>query len=207
MFITLEGLDFSGKSTALAAIKDKLPEGTVFTREPGGTPKSEEIREILTKHSLELSGLEKLNLFFQSRYDHVQNLIEPSLKAGKLVISDRYIGSTFAYQVGGDGIPFEVVNQKALELFDKFPLAKPDLTIYFQISPDVRKQRFSLRNSDALDGYDEAFYQRVEQAYIDGIKASSKEALIFDANLTPEDVADKLLLIIDDFMEDQEECQ
>lgn len=202
-FITLEGLDFSGKSTALSMIKNKLPSGSVLTREPGGTPTSEKIRDFLTKNSLELSGEQKLNLFFESRESHVKELIEPNLLQNNIVISDRYIGSTFAYQVGGDGLPFELVKHRTDELFNKYPLSKPDLTIYFQIPDDVRKKRFTLRSSDALDGYDSKFYERVEKAYLDGIRASSNKLIILDANNTPENVANKLLEIINNFVRSQ----
>lgn len=202
-FITLEGLDFSGKSTALSMIKNRLPSGSVLTREPGGTPTSEKIRDFLTKNSLELSGEQKLALFFESRESHVKELIEPNLLQNNIVISDRYIGSTFAYQVGGDGLPFELVKHRTDELFNRYPLSKPDLTIYFQIPDDIRKQRFTLRSGDALDGYDSEFYERVEKAYLDGIRASSNKLIILDANNTPENVANALLEIINNFVGSQ----
>jgi len=203
-FITLEGLDFSGKSTALNRIKDQLPQGTIFTREPGGTPKSEQIRKVLTTTSQQLTGLEKLNLFFDARYDHVEKVIDPNIKAGHLVISDRYVGSTYAYQVAGDKLSFDIVDQKAKDLFNKFPTSKPDLTIYFQISSDIRKQRIGLRSQDDLDKYDEDFYKRVEKEYLKGINASAKQVIILDANGAPEETANKLLNIILDFTKDTE---
>ena len=201
-FITLEGLDFSGKSTALHAIKNQLPMHTVLTREPGGTPDSERIRNILTTQSQHLTGLEKLDLFFEARYDHVEKVIDPNIKNDNVVISDRYVGSTYAYQVAGDKIPFEVVDDKAKKLFEKYPTSKPDLTIYFQISPAIRKERIGKRSKDDLDKYDESFYQRVEAAYIKGVKASAKQVVILDANGEPEEVAEKLLSIIQTFLKE-----
>lgn len=195
-FITLEGLDFSGKSSSLKAIADELPKNTVLTREPGGTPLAEEIRNILTEKSRSLTGLEKLDLFTKSRVDHIEKIIEPALKNNQLVVSDRYVGSTYAYQVAGDNLPFETVDKKVKELYKRHPLAKPDLTIYFKVSPDVRKQRMNLRSQDDLDKYDEDFYKRVEQAYLDGIKASSKNIAFINADKSHDDVAHQLLNII-----------
>lgn len=201
-FITLEGLDFSGKSTALNAIKTHLPEHTVITREPGGTAKSEKIREYLAKHSQELTGLEKLEQFAAARQDHVERVIVPALLNDKLVISDRYVGSTYAYQIAGDGLPFEVVDDVTKALYQELPLAKPDLTIYFETSSDVRKSRMGLRSQDALDAYDEAFYERVKHAYMAGIYASSKNIVIINADRAKEDVAAELLSIINQFVSD-----
>lgn len=200
MFITLEGLDFSGKSTALATIQDALPEGTVLTREPGGTRKGEAIREILTQKSQELTGEQKLELFFESRLDHVEKRIDPAIQAGQLVISDRYVGSTYAYQIAGDGLPFELVDQKTKTLFAAYPTAQPDLTIYFKVSPDVRLQRMSLRDQDALDKYDKAFYARVEAAYLKGIHASSKALIELNADESQDIVAQQLLNTIQSFI-------
>ena len=201
-FITLEGLDFSGKSTALNTIKSQLPEHTVITREPGGTPKSEKIREYLTEHSQELTGLEKLEQFADARQDHVERVIVPALLNDKLVISDRYVGSTYAYQIAGDGLPFEVVDTVTKNLYQELPLAKPDLTIYFETSNNVRKSRMGLRSQDALDVYDESFYERVERAYMAGIYASSKHVVILNADHEKEDVAAELLAIINQFISD-----
>ena len=201
-FITLEGLDFSGKSTALNTIKSQLPDHTVITREPGGTAKSEKIREYLAEHSQELTGLEKLEQFADARQDHVERVIVPALLDDKLVISDRYVGSTYAYQIAGDGLPFEIVDTVTKDLYQKLPLAKPDLTIYFETSNNVRKARMGLRSQDALDAYDESFYERVEHAYMAGIYASSKHVVILNADRAKEDVASELLAIINQFISD-----
>lgn len=201
-FITLEGLDFSGKSTALNTIKSQLPDHTVITREPGGTAKSEKIREYLAEHSQELTGLEKLEQFADARQDHVEHVIVPALLNDKLVISDRYVGSTYAYQIAGDGLPFEVVDTVTKNLYQELPLAKPDLTIYFETSDNVRKARMGLRSQDALDAYDESFYERVQRAYLAGIYASSKHVVILNADRAKEDVAAELLAIINQFISD-----
>lgn len=203
-FITLEGLDFSGKSSALNRIKSDLQTRypTIqFTREPGGTKIGENIRDILTKKSRSLSGTEKLSLFAKARTDHVEKVIDPAVKNRKTIISDRYIGSTYAYQVGGDKLPVSDVDKITDDLYRKFPNAKPDLTIYFKLDDDVRLSRKNLRNIDDLDKYDQAFYDRVEKAYIDGIQKTSKNMIILDANADAQSVANKLFEIITEFIE------
>lgn len=187
--IALEGLDFSGKSTTLKNIKTKLEKynkNIVYTREPGGTPLGEEIRNKLTTESQNMSGLEKLKLFQEAREDHITKIIEPALNDDKIVITDRYVGSTYAYQVGGDKLEFDVVNNSINNLFKKHPTAIPDLTIYFQIAPNVRIARKNQNQTDALDTYNPEFYKRVEDAYLQGIKVSSYEYVIINANDTTE---------------------
>lgn len=198
-FITFEGLDFSGKSTTLNAIKDKLlaNHDIIFTREPGGSPLAEQIRDLLTTHAQEYTPEQKLELFSMARLDHVTNTIDPALRNGKSVISDRYNGSTYAYQVGGDGLAFDKVQETTNYLYSTFPRARPDLTIYFKVSPQERKRRMSLRDQDALDKYDELFYQRVEKAYLQGIQASSKMIEIINADAEPDIIAHKVYQIIE----------
>lgn len=201
--IALEGLDFSGKSTTLKNIKNKLSKidkHIVYTREPGGTPLGEKIRTILTTKSQKLTGLEKLNLFQEAREEHITQIIEPSLFNHQTVITDRYVGSTYAYQVGGDKLDFNFVDDTIQNMFKQHPVAIPDLTIYFQIAPNVRLARKNQNQTDALDTYNADFYKRVEDAYLKGINQSSKNFVIIDANDTS-DLNNKLFNVIKDVYE------
>lgn len=201
--ITLEGLDFSGKSTVIESLKkhaDVLLFQTYFTREPGGSKKGQEIRDYLTKHALELTPQQKFYYFQKDRKSHLKEVIVPKRKHGLAVISDRYVGSTYAYQVAGDGLNFNYVDNHIQTMFEKEPLSKPDLTIYLKVSPQVRQERMTLRQSDALDHYNPDFYERVENAYLKGIQASSNKTITINADQSANLVAEEVFAQIQRFM-------
>ena len=134
-FVTLEGCEGVGKSTQLRFLKEYLERENVpavFTREPGGTPLAERIRSVLLDDRLEISPEAEAELFATARRDHIDNFIFPALDSGKLVVCDRYIDSSLAYQGFGRGLGIE----KVLE-FNRYAVNKcmPDLTVFIDMDP------------------------------------------------------------------------
>ena len=138
-FITFEGVDGAGKSTHLAWFADALRQrghDVVVTREPGGTPLGERLREILLSQTMCI-GTEAL-LMFAARMEHIEQVIKPALSAGKWVISDRFSDASFAYQGGGRGLDWDKLSQ--LEQWVHGDL-QPDLTLFFDVPVEVARQR------------------------------------------------------------------
>ncbi len=166
IFISIEGPDGSGKSTQIKNIKDYF-EGkqfeVVFTREPGGTAIGERIRDIiLDKNCKEMDYMTEAMLYAAARAQHVSEVIEPALAAGKVVICDRFVDSSIAYQGYGRklGEAVAVINGYAVKG------CMPDLTLLFKLDPSVGKDRIRVDQQDRLDGEAEAFHQDVYRGYL-----------------------------------------
>lgn len=181
-FITLEGLDGAGKSTHLAFIRRYLEQAgidTVFTREPGGTPLGEKLREILLDIDTEATLDTETLLMFASRQELVSSLIRPSLAAGRWVVSDRFTDATFAYQGGGRGVPPERI--AILEHWVQQGL-QPDLTILLDVPLEVSQARLSQsRLPDRFEREREDFHQRVRQMYLARAQANPGRFVVIDA--------------------------
>ena len=140
-FITLDGIDGAGKSTNLNVIRnwfDKRRLPVLFTREPGGTPLGEALREILLNPATQAGLRTETLLMFAARQQHLQDVIEPALAQGIHVISDRFTDATFAYQGGGRGLPWHKI--EALELWVQAGL-QPDLTLLLDVPLEVSMGR------------------------------------------------------------------
>ncbi len=181
-FITLEGLDGAGKSTHLAFIRRYLEQAgidTVFTREPGGTPLGEKLREILLDIDTEATLDTETLLMFASRQELVSSLIRPSLAAGRWVVSDRFTDATFAYQGGGRGVPAERI--AILEQWVQQGL-QPDLTILLDVPLEVSQARLAQsRLPDRFEREREDFHQRVRQMYLARAQANPGRFVVIDA--------------------------
>ena len=181
-FITLEGLDGAGKSTHLAFIRRYLEQAgidTVFTREPGGTPLGEKLREILLDIDTEATLDTETLLMFASRQELVSSLIRPSLAADRWVVSDRFTDATFAYQGGGRGVPAERI--AILEQWVQQGL-QPDLTILLDVPLEVSQARLSQsRLPDRFEREREDFHQRVRQMYLARAQANPGRFVVIDA--------------------------
>lgn len=166
-FISLEGIDGAGKSTHLAFIRDWLAQhgvNAVFTREPGGTPLGEKIRELLLAVDTEASLDAETLLVFASRQQLLHSVIEPALAAGQWLVSDRFTDSTFAFQGGGRGVPFERIAE--LEQWVQHGL-QPDLTLLFDLPLEVAAERMSkTRQLDRFEQEKVDFHVRVREAYL-----------------------------------------
>lgn len=186
-FITFEGVDGAGKSTHLMWFAEQLRArglDVLVTREPGGTPLGEHLREILL-HQPMLPGTEAL-LMFAARYEHVEQVIRPALQRGTWVISDRFSDASFAYQGGGRGMPTGKLEE--LESWVHGDL-QPDLTLIFDIPVEVARQR--LMNNFSLDRFEKeqsAFFERVRQAYLDRYARHPERYALINAAQSMDDV-------------------
>ncbi len=192
MFITFEGGEGSGKSTAIKRIVAQLEkEGyqVVLTREPGGTPISEEIRNvILDKKNTDMDPRTEALLYAASRRQHIVQKILPALKEGKLVLCDRFLDSSLAYQGGARGLGIE--NVLNVNLFATEGL-EPDLTLLFDISPEEGLARIAAnsgREVNRLDVEKLSFHKKVREAFHTLAKANPKRYAIIDASKDKETV-------------------
>jgi dTMP kinase len=166
-FITLEGIDGAGKSSHLTFIAERIASRDVeviTSRDPGGTPLSEKLRDILLNDKMH--GDTEALLMFASRRERLAQLIEPALARGAWVVSDRFTDSTFAYQCGGRGVPEERIG--ILEQWVHGHL-QPDLTFLFDAPLDVARERLEkgTANPDKFEREQTEFFARVRQAYLD----------------------------------------
>ncbi|MEK8033982.1 dTMP kinase [Ideonella sp. DXS29W] len=163
-FITFEGIDGAGKSTHIEAVADALRaqgEQLLLTREPGGTPLAEKLRELFLHEPMD--ALSEALLVFAARRDHLVTRIEPALAAGLTVLCDRFTDATFAYQGAGRGFDLQVL--ATLEQWVQQGV-QPDLTLWFDVPPAVAAQRRAAsREPDRLEREAEAFFERVRSGY------------------------------------------
>ena len=194
-FITFEGVDGAGKSTHLAWFADTLRQrgiDVLVTREPGGTPLGEALREILLSQPMH-AETEAL-LMFAARREHVEQVIKPGLQRGTWVISDRFSDASFAYQGGGRGVAVEKLEQ--LERWVHADL-QPDLTLLFDIPVEVARQRLS--NNVSLDRFEQEqseFFDKVRNAYLARSQKNPARFAIIRAEKSPEEVKASLESII-----------
>ncbi|MEY4644539.1 MAG: hypothetical protein RLZZ596_1370 [Pseudomonadota bacterium] len=168
LFITFEGIDGAGKSTHIDGLAQALrATGRVvtLTREPGGTPLAEKLRDLVLNDAMD--PMTEALLVFAARRNHLQQLIEPALARGELVLCDRFSDATFAYQGGGRGFDLQVLNQ--LEHWVQARpggLLQPDLTIWFDLDPQIAAQRLSgVRVPDKFEAQPVDFFRRVAEGY------------------------------------------
>ena len=191
-FISFEGIDGAGKSTHVDAFRNLMQERypdkeVVMTREPGGTTLGEQLRNLLLDAPMNLET--EALLMFAARREHLAQLIEPALAAGKIVISDRFTDASFAYQGGGRGLSLDKLN--ALERWVQGQpdgsLLQPNLTILFDLPGEVAEARRSkARAPDKFEKMDLSFFERVRQEYLRRAKEDSKRFHLVDATQTPE---------------------
>tara|TARA_B100000287_G_scaffold408961_1_gene435857 strand:- start:149 stop:763 length:615 start_codon:yes stop_codon:yes gene_type:complete len=166
-FITLEGIEGSGKSTNLESIKSVLDQKKieyVITREPGGGPLGSHLRKLLLDKEQSISPSVEMLLMMADRKDHVDNLINPNLNKGICVISDRYLDSTIAYQGGGRQLDTDLINSLSVTL----KLPTPDLTLLFDLPVDVALQRATERSElDRFEREPKDFHSRIRDSYLE----------------------------------------
>ncbi len=193
MFITLEGPEGSGKTTAVEAAVKKLQEmgyEIVRTREPGGTPIAEQIRNvILDKGNTAMDSRTEALLYAASRRQHLVEKVWPALKEGKIVICDRYLDSSLAYQGGARGLGIDnVLNINLFATEDTWP----DLTLLFDIKPELGLARISAnseREVNRLDLEKLDFHNKVRESFLSLAKRYSDRYVVIDASQSREEVA------------------
>ena len=194
-FITFEGVDGAGKSTHLAWFANTLRQrglDVVVTREPGGTPLGEQLREILLNQSMSIAT--EALLMFAARMEHVEQIIKPALRADKWVVSDRFSDASFAYQGGGRGLDWDKLKQ--LEQWVHGDL-QPDLTLFFDVPVEVARQR--LGSHTALDRFEQeqaGFFERVRAGYHKRVQENPQRYAVIDAAQTLDKVKQQLEKII-----------
>jgi dTMP kinase len=186
-FITFEGVDGAGKSTHLAWFAEALRKRgkeVLVTREPGGTPLGECLRDILLNQSMH-AETEAL-LMFAARFEHIEQVIKPALQRGTWVVSDRFSDASFAYQGGGREMKVSKLEQLECWVHENF---QPDLTLLFDLPVEVARQRLSKNITlDRFEQERDSFFEKVRQAYLERRKQHPNRIKLIDAAQTPEQV-------------------
>lgn len=196
-FITFEGIDGAGKSTqivaAVAWIKNRSCE-VVQTREPGGTPLGEKLRDLLLHEPMHLET--EALLMFAARREHLAQVIRPALDEGKWVVCDRFSDATFAYQSGGRGLPESKFH--SLEEW-VHPGFQPDLTFLFDVSPAVAAERLTAgrEHADRFEREQRDFFERVRDAYLLRAERSDGRIVVINAERTPEAVCEDVVKLLE----------
>lgn len=203
-FITIEGSEGAGKSTALRFIQEYFANKAievVYTREPGGTPLAEEIRQVLLSphHTEKMSSITELLLMFASRAQHIHQLIQPVLQAGKWVISDRFVDATYAYQGYG-----RQVNMQEIATLDRLVVERyyPNLTLLLDISPSLGMERAMRRGTqqDRIEQERMDFFERVRLGYLSRAEQDPGRIKIVNAEQPLAEVRANIESILDAFM-------
>lgn len=197
-FITFEGCDGCGKSTQLTLLSKYLMEQNIphiFTREPGGGKISEMIREILLSgKNMEMTDACEALLYAASRVQHLHDRVEPALQEGKLVICDRYVDSSLAYQAYARGLGIDFVGQingYALKNYS------PDVTIFIDLSPkDAFARKHGADQNDRMELAGTAFHERVYEGYKKIAQEEPERVVCVDGKKTPEGIFADVLTIL-----------
>jgi dTMP kinase len=181
-FITLEGIEGSGKTSSLKSITDLLDKKNIsyiVTREPGGSSIGKELRAILLDPDTEISPEVELMLMLSDRKDHVEKIILPNLEKGYWVISDRFMDSSIAYQGGGRQLDKKLI----ISLTDYLNLPQPDLTLLFDLPVEISLSRVKARGElDRFEKEELEFHKRIRNTYLDLAKNNSNRIKIIDSS-------------------------
>ena len=198
-FITLEGIEGSGKSTNLVTIKSILDQykiDYVLTREPGGGPLGPHLRKLLLDKDQSISPSVEMLLMMADRRDHVDNLINPNLDKGIWVISDRYLDSTIAYQGGGRQLDIDLINSLSASL----KLPTPDFTLLFDLPVDVALDRAKERSElDRFEREPKDFHSRIRESYLE-LASSNHRIKTIDSSKDFESVSLQVENYLTDFL-------
>ncbi|WP_150303940.1 dTMP kinase [Pseudomonas saliphila] len=203
LFVTFEGPEGAGKSTNLKVFAQALADAgcqAVVTREPGGTPVAERIREVLLSHHDEpMDADAELLLMFAARAQHLNTLIKPALARGQVVISDRFTDATYAYQGGGRGIDPQRI--AALEEWVQGSV-RPDLVVMFDVPVELGMARARARSQlDRFEQEQTAFFEAVRATYLQRAALNPQRYRVIDASGSLEQVRQAMQPVIDEVLE------
>lgn len=195
-FITLEGVDGAGKSTHLSWLVEYLRgrgRSVVQTREPGGTPLGEKLRNLLLNEPMHLET--EALLMFAARREHLEQIIKPAIEHGEWVVCDRFTDASFAYQGGGRGLSAEKLGQLETWVQGDF---QPDLTLLFDLPIDIAAQRMAgaARQLDRFEQEKTDFHERVRAAYLQRAAANPQRMRIIDSRQSVDDIKKQLEMIV-----------
>ena len=199
-FITLEGIEGSGKSTSLSTITEILTErhiDFIITKEPGGGPLGKDLRSMLLSKSSQISPEVELLLMMADRKNHIDNLVMPNINKGVWVISDRYLDSTYAYQGGGR----QINTSKIDSLVRLLDLPQPNLTLLFDLSPSIAIDRAKKRSElDRFESEPMDFHKRIRDAYVSLYKDNPERFRMIDSSADFIEVKEQVEKILLEFI-------
>jgi len=201
LFITFEGADGSGKTTQLKMLEEYLKSKNkdfITTRDPGGTRLGTKLREILLNYDGKIAPFCELFLYLADRAQHVDEVLIPSLNNGKIVLCDRYIDSTLAYQGYARGLNTdEIINLNNLVTHSLIP----DLTLLFDIETGIAMKRIG-DHKDRLESEAAHFHEKVRMGYLDLAKKDPERIIVIDASKSIDEVYSKVITIINKFIQE-----
>jgi len=195
-FITFEGIDGAGKSTHIDAVAQRLRDAgatVVCTREPGGTPLAERMRDMVLHATMDV--LTETLLVFAARRDHIRQVIDPALARGETVLCDRFTDATFAYQGFGRGAPIEQLERLEQMVHGEL---QPDLTIWFDLPAQLAaERRAQARAADRFEQQDLEFFERVRSGYAARAAAMPGRFARIDASLPRDAVWQQITAVLE----------
>ena len=197
LFITLEGIEGSGKSTNIKVINNYLKDKNINyinTREPGGSEVGDQLRNILLNTEKKLSNQTELLLMLADRVNHIETLIQPNLEKGITVISDRFMDSSYAYQGGGREMGLDAITK----IIDGLNIIQPNLTLLFDLPVEMALERARKRSKlDRFESEDYDFHQRIRETYLFLAEEDSERIKIIDASKDIEEVESQVRKILE----------
>ncbi len=182
MFVTIEGIEGSGKSSlqaGLASWLSSIGREALVTREPGGTPVGDAIRELFLHRSVAMGALTETLLVNAARAQHVADVIRPALTAGRIVLCDRFVDSTIAYQGYGRGLNLQLLGEVCATATGGL---QADVTFLLDVAVELSRRRMQAKRPDRLEAEDDAFHERVRRGFLE-IAGSSARYRILDGTL------------------------
>ncbi len=199
-FITFEGIEGVGKTTQVQRVFDLLsarhPGNVIVTREPGGTRMGEIIRDVILQNDARrIDGITEMLLVFAARRQHIQDVIQPSLEAGRIILCDRFTDATFAYQGGGRGVDEQLISRLQDMVQGRL---RPDLTVLLDAAPEVGLARMRERGApDRFEAETMNFFQRVRNKYLELAGRHPERIHVIDAAREADDITREITALLE----------